>query len=190
MKKSDLTKKRIVEVAEDLFLKEAVNHVSMAKIARGAGVAKGTLYLYYASKEDLVWAVTEKYLDDFIGILSNMENFPVCFESIDLVIDGLFDFIHANEDKMKMIHHVSFHGFLGKERMEKKYIQTFKRPIEQWLDQGVKAGVFHVDHLGFAVDYIHTSVHNMIDGYILEESPYDDTTIRTSLKNMIRKLLR
>jgi AcrR family transcriptional regulator len=190
LKKSELTKKRIVEVAEDMFLKEAVNSVSMSKIAQGAGVAKGTLYLYFESKEDLVWAVTEKYLDDFMGILKNIENLPSSFESIDRVIDALFDFIHANEDKMKMIHQVSFHGYLGKDRMEKKYVETFKEPIEQWLSQGLKDGVFHVDHLGFAVDYIHTSVHNMIDSYILEESPYDDITIRTSLKTMIRKLLR
>lgn len=190
MKKSDITKNRIVEVAEGLFLNEAVNNVSMAKIAQGAGVAKGTLYLYYASKEDLVWAVTEKYLDEFIDILNALEDLDATFESIDIVIDALFDFIHANEEKMKMLHHVSFYGFIGKKRIEKKYEDMWKAPLETWLEVGVKNQVFHVDHLAFAVDYIHTSVHNMIDSYILEESPYDDTTIRTSLKNMIRKLLR
>lgn len=190
MKKSDLTKNRIVSVAERLFLTQAVDKVSISKIAQAAGVAKGTVYLYFETKEDLVWAVTEKYLNEFMVILNGLGSLQPTFESVDTIIDALFDFIHENEDKMKMLHHVSFYGYLGKNRMEKKYEDPLKVPLMLWVQEGVKLGVFSVENIPFTVDYIQTSVHHMIDAYILEESPYEHTTIQNSLKAMIRKLLR
>lgn len=190
MRKSDLTKNRIVSVAESLFLTEAVDKVSISKIAQSAGVAKGTVYLYFETKEDLVWAVTEKFLNEFMVILNSLGKLQATFETIDTIIDALFDFIHVHEEKMKMLHHVSFYGYLGKNRMEKKYEDPLKAPLIMWVEQGVELGVFNVENIPFTVDYIHISVHHMIDAYILEESPYEHTTVQNSLKAMIRKLLR
>jgi AcrR family transcriptional regulator len=41
----------IVEAAEALFIRHGFRRTTMDDIARAAGVAKGTLYLYFASKE-------------------------------------------------------------------------------------------------------------------------------------------
>lgn len=48
---------RIIETAADLFGEFGYNDVRMEDIAARAGVAKGTLYLYYKDKDDLFLAL-------------------------------------------------------------------------------------------------------------------------------------
>ena len=45
----------ILNAARKLFAHKGFNEASVEEIARAAGVAKGTVYLYYPSKRDLYW---------------------------------------------------------------------------------------------------------------------------------------
>ena len=55
--------KKIIATAEKLFFENNYEEVSMSKIAKEAGIAKGTLYLYFSSKKDLYFSVVVKALD-------------------------------------------------------------------------------------------------------------------------------
>mgnify|MGYP001801285952 CR=1 FL=1 len=44
----------IIACAEQIILEEGLDGLSMNKVAARAGLAKGTLYLYFANKEDIV----------------------------------------------------------------------------------------------------------------------------------------
>src|SRR5215510_14292756 len=50
-------RRQIIEGARQVFLAQGFDGASMGKIAREAGVSKGTLYVYFASKEDLFQVV-------------------------------------------------------------------------------------------------------------------------------------
>ena len=50
---------RILKAALDLFVRYGIKRTSIDDIAREAGIAKGTLYLYYKSKDALFAAVAE-----------------------------------------------------------------------------------------------------------------------------------
>jgi AcrR family transcriptional regulator len=57
----DTAKRRqIIEGARSVFLAQGFDAASMGEIARKAGVSKGTLYVYFKSKEDLFEAITEE----------------------------------------------------------------------------------------------------------------------------------
>jgi AcrR family transcriptional regulator len=51
---------RILKAALDLFVRYGIKRTSIDDIAREAGIAKGTLYLYYQSKDALFAAVAER----------------------------------------------------------------------------------------------------------------------------------
>ncbi|MEP7208187.1 MAG: TetR family transcriptional regulator [Casimicrobiaceae bacterium] len=57
----------ILDAAERLLTSEPERLASMADVADEAGVAKGTVYLYFASKEDLLLALHERNIDAFFG---------------------------------------------------------------------------------------------------------------------------
>ena len=54
----DTAKRRqIIEGARQVFLTQGFDAASMGEIARQAGVSKGTLYVYFTSKEELFGAI-------------------------------------------------------------------------------------------------------------------------------------
>ncbi len=57
------TKEKILEGTEALFMKYGIRSVTMDDIARHLSVSKKTLYQHFADKDDLVFKISEMYLD-------------------------------------------------------------------------------------------------------------------------------
>ena len=63
MSKREETRAKIIEAAEQLFHRYGLEKTSMDDIAKGAQKAKGALYYYFESKEDLFRVVVSEELD-------------------------------------------------------------------------------------------------------------------------------
>jgi AcrR family transcriptional regulator len=59
----------ILDAAERLLLRSPERVANVAEVADEAGLAKGTVYLYFPSKEELLLAVHERNIDGFFGAL-------------------------------------------------------------------------------------------------------------------------
>src|SRR3954466_5375201 len=67
-RRSEARPGEIVQAALDLFVEKGFSSTKMDEIAKRAGVTKGTVYLYFPSKDDLFRAVVEEMMG------SQMEN--------------------------------------------------------------------------------------------------------------------
>ncbi|WP_138946947.1 TetR/AcrR family transcriptional regulator [Plantibacter sp. M259] len=61
---------RILSAARDMALRDGIRGITIAEIARIAGVGKGTLYLYWTTKEDLF---VDLFAHDFLEALSEVD---------------------------------------------------------------------------------------------------------------------
>ncbi len=68
----DVRRKEISDIAVELFSEIGFDASSMQKIADRAGIAKGSIYKYFDSKEKLLMYVTVDFLD---GIKQSLQNF-------------------------------------------------------------------------------------------------------------------
>lgn len=59
----------ILDAAERLLARLPERMASMREVADEAGLAKGTVYLYFPSKEELLLALHERHVDRFFGAL-------------------------------------------------------------------------------------------------------------------------
>jgi AcrR family transcriptional regulator len=59
----------ILDATERLLTRAPVRVANMAEVADEAGLAKGTVYLYFPSKEELLLALHERHSDDFFRAL-------------------------------------------------------------------------------------------------------------------------
>lgn len=55
----------ILDAAERLYLEHPDRMAAIAEVAERAGVAKGTVYLYFPSKEEMLLALHERHVTDF-----------------------------------------------------------------------------------------------------------------------------
>jgi AcrR family transcriptional regulator len=85
----DSSKRRqILDGARKVFMDLGFDGASMGEIARAAGVSKGTLYVYFADKNQLFEAIVESEISDYGKELYN-------FESERPVVDTLTEFGRA-----------------------------------------------------------------------------------------------
>src|ERR1700685_3737920 len=56
----------LVNAAQRLFLEHGVGLTTIEQITSGAGVAKGTFYLYFSSKEDILAELRDRFAQELL----------------------------------------------------------------------------------------------------------------------------
>ncbi|MGF1573625.1 MAG: TetR/AcrR family transcriptional regulator [Sumerlaeia bacterium] len=106
----------IIQAAQQLFMANGFDHVSMQAIAQEAGVSKVTVYSHFKDKEDLfkaiVIAVAESYPVAKPPDLTASTDFPVALETHGLrlykilssaIVHSVHRMLMANPDQMKKL---------------------------------------------------------------------------------------
>lgn len=93
------SRKEIIEAARKIFFVSGYEKTSVDMIANEIGVAKGTIYLYFKSKQKLFIAVAMGIMDRFEAVIedgrSSRENdFHV---KIRILINSVLKFVETNE---------------------------------------------------------------------------------------------
>lgn len=98
------TKDNIFEAAIKVFSKSGYDSATMDEVAREAGVAKGTLYYHFSSKEALFYFVVERGIDliksDIQNVVKSVQE-PV--EKIKVISRFQLECVYENKDLFRVI---------------------------------------------------------------------------------------
>lgn len=61
--RNDNIKEKILDATADLLENKMLSDISLAEIAARSGISKGTLYYYYKTKTDILFDITDRYLN-------------------------------------------------------------------------------------------------------------------------------
>jgi AcrR family transcriptional regulator len=80
----EVRRQAILDAAEKLFVKHPARMASVSEVAETAGLAKGTVYLYFPSKEEMLLALHERHVALFFRELMRklLEPGPLDFDDI------------------------------------------------------------------------------------------------------------
>jgi AcrR family transcriptional regulator len=114
-KQPEVRRDQLLDAAESLFATNGQSDTTVADIAEAAGVAKGTFYLYFPSKEHCVVALkerlTEELVDRFMGVLSPSfialeQGIPINVRSVtESLIDESFAYALEHADTFHNLFH-------------------------------------------------------------------------------------
>ena len=100
----DEKRKRIIECAVQVFTERGFHHATIDEIAAASGVAKGTVYRYFKSKEDLLDQLLMATSQKIIARFSHTFNTPITIrESIEQFIIEWLQFIEENHALYRLI---------------------------------------------------------------------------------------
>lgn len=145
-------------------------------VTRAAGTAKGTFYLYFSSWEEMLEAVRERILSNYV---TEMKNRFVCQTPADwwaVFENECIEFIRFRED-MGELHEAIFHGAIA-ERPMRSDLST--GTIVGWmLKKGIKLGACRNVDVDVAAELVFSVMHTMGDNIILtgERERYLQTTL-------------
>ena len=109
----------ILKAAEDVLMEKGYHETSVDEIAARVGIAKGTVYLHFPSKEDLVVAIFERDMQQLLqSIDSTMESMTTAREKIE----AIFDLMHGGimSKRMQFLFSISNSSGLKHLMVEKK----------------------------------------------------------------------
>ncbi|HEX3623180.1 MAG TPA: helix-turn-helix domain-containing protein, partial [Acidimicrobiales bacterium] len=72
----DVRRDQILDAAEQVFVERGFASATIADVAEHAGVAKGTVYLYFDSKTQLLAALRARHVDRFKAALDDALDGP------------------------------------------------------------------------------------------------------------------
>ncbi len=140
-------KNLILESAEKVFIEKGYYPAKIEEIARNAGIAKGTVYIYFKDKESIYISLIEKKLKElasFIESVINQETSPS--DKLKKIYFLLCEYMDKTQklqaiisiENMKTLMHIL-------NRMKKRVIPKVKSVIEsisKIIEEGIKEGVF------------------------------------------------
>lgn len=184
------THNAIIQAAEALFMEKSVSKVTINDIVKKAGVAKGTFYLYFESKDHLVWHFLDHQLGYADKWLLEIAKYGYTEKDIDAIVDFLIQFAKRHMPLLKMIHHVRFYEFLGIKNMKNKYLSKWIEPMALWLEKGRLSGELTIEDAKFTAFFLVISIHEMFDYAILGEMPFNMDELAHEFKFLLKKLLK
>lgn len=136
---------RIVDAAISAFRTRSFGEVTMAEVADAAGVAKGSIYRYFASKEELFTAAIERVLDRTAeGFAAAVERLGGAAAVADMSAQTAEEFAAVAADAMPMLLELGTRAAKGKladDELARRVLRTLAEAIGRPLLTGSEAPV-------------------------------------------------
>jgi AcrR family transcriptional regulator len=149
----DVRRQQLLDAAEQVLLTRGLADTTVAEVARAAGVAKGTMYLYFESKNELLAGLRERYLEQFAAAL-DVESGSARTRIRALAV-GFFEFAAKSHD----LHHVLFHeaGF-----SEEDAFTALRHRLRDLIADGVASGELTATDPDLAASFVLHGIHGTL----------------------------
>jgi len=125
----------IIRAAQDEFMSRGFKGTSIESIAKAARIAKGTVYLYFDTKEEVFRAVSRQFIAWYLGKARKAASSPGTTEQrLAAVLDAKFGLIHALASRSPHGAEIidSSHGVSGDlyRKAEREYVKVIASVLE------------------------------------------------------------
>lgn len=153
VKDPEIRKNELVDAAEDLFKEKGYSKTSVSDIVNRVGVAHGLFYYYFDSKEDVIDAIVQRMVDEFVlsinKIIDNEElNAKEKFKQL---------FFQTFDRKKEKIYFFDYYKQEENRLMYSKYMTTISDKvvplITEIIEQGIEESLFETEYPRETVEF-------------------------------------
>src|SRR5260221_13120916 len=148
--KSEDKRNAILDAATRIFAEHGLTAAPTSEISRKAGVAEGTLFTYFKTKDDLINALYREIKSELADAM--MSGFPrkkSVRTKLQHVWDGYVNWGVTNPEQRKALAQLQVSGMLSKESFE-----AGSAPLVQMLEIISHAGWHHKIHADLSLMFI------------------------------------
>lgn len=143
-KPADVRRADLLAAGEAVFVAKGVASTTLEDITRAAGVSKGLFYQYFRSKEELVFALQERFATEFADhVRTAIEGRPDWPSRLDAAVQACFDHFQAKDELHEVLFRHGAHGAAGERAVSPS--RALVEALAQLLDDGRAAGAFALD---------------------------------------------
>jgi AcrR family transcriptional regulator len=183
-------KQELLDSAVSVFLEKGIGEATVDDITRHAGVAKGTFYLYFESKEHLIAALRDRFVEESYAkgmALAERIGKDDWWNLVDATVESFAESMLEQGPAVLFI----FQDSLSPET--KEILEECDRRLNELMAYGIKAGVeagaFKVSDPEMTARFLHHGVHGAVIEAMRYERAKDYGRIVASAKELARKIL-
>lgn len=161
-------REQLLDAARELMTEKGIANVKVSDITECAGAAKGTFYLYFNSKADVVTALWDRFVGDFVKktntLIASHEDLS-WKQLARVVIEALIDYDLEHQDLHRLMAESARTDALG------EFWDADQQVIEQLADgirAGVAAGEFNVSDPDLAAAFVYHGTDGILLGAALK----------------------
>jgi len=189
---------RILEAAYQLCQERGVAAVLMEEVASRANVSKGTLYRFFASKEDLLLAsIIESYEAGLRRVYARTKAASGPAAELDDLLEGLVALLESEVPTLRLFYE-AWAAVRGREVLRERlddFMRVFHaerhRENAQLIRRGQLEGVFHAD---VSPEVMGQSIDALLNGYFFlatfDPASAGPEALRRSFDCLVRDRLR
>ena len=181
----DVRREQILDAAVEVLLDRGLATATMADVAAAASVAKGTIYLYFESKTELLAALRSRHVDRFraaltIALSGSGRAKPAT--RLDRFIHEFFDYSLAH----RRIHRVLFHEAGISEDDAFAGVRTL---LAEFITAAIANGDFARTDVDLLTDYLLSGIHGALVA-ALHSVDHDAQHYRLGAKELSQRLVQ
>lgn len=182
-------KRELINTARQLFQAKGYDKVTMQDVMDALDIAKGTIYHYFKSKEELFEAVVEDIVTTNINRMQNIleTTSGTALEKIKMLAQA-GDVSAENATILQGLHEPDNSEMHS--RILASMITKQARLYEQLIKQGCQEGVFTVDHPLECAELILAGIQFLTDRGIYQWSPEDLRRRTQAFPKLLEQFLR
>ncbi len=181
--------KSIHEATTRLVVNTGFTGLKMAQVAAEAGLATGTVYIYYKNKEALineVYLITQK---EIANLLQDPElQGETFYETFEATWMAYFQFCYHQMDKMLFVKQFRYSGMIRPSNLEMS--DAYFEAYDEFLKKGQKQGFLRRMNLGIMKAQIRGACYEIVKQLRLEDITPDERLLEECFDmawNSVRK---
>lgn len=170
IKEPKVRKNEILDAAEALFALKGFDGTSTNEILEKAGIARGTLYYHFKSKEDILDGVINRMIDQMAEKASEIvadKSIPI-LERLTAVILEFNSDTELGYEVMEQMYKPQ--NALMHQKMQTRLLNSIVPILEDLLNEGEKQGIFHTEYKMEAIEMIILYANTMFDNLAEQNS--------------------
>ena len=154
----EVRREQLLDAAAAVFLERGLAGATMADVSEAAGVAKGTIYLYFDSKSAVLTALRARYTSQWLAQTGRLDAPPGrggYARQLRSFLATMYDFHAANQ----RLHHLLFHAA---EVSEDEPLEQARAVLVRFVTRGAEAGAFAVDDPEETASFLLDGLHGLL----------------------------
>jgi len=183
----DNLRDRMISAAEELFLLDGVEGVSMRKIAEKVGVTAPAIYRHFKDKDELLGELINVGLQILQGYLEPALKAEGPLERLEQLIDRYFDFALEQPKYFDLAFLVPSHGMRMADELARHNRSTFMFAVQQ-VHLCMEQGIFKKsDPLETSI-MVWASAHGMVTLFRMERFGENPEQFRSIFQRTIQRM--
>jgi TetR/AcrR family transcriptional regulator, fatty acid metabolism regulator protein len=168
-------RERILRAAVDVFAEHGYFNAKVAQIAKAAGVADGTIYLYFDGKEDLLITIFREHTRNYLRSLERtLANINRAEERLRVAVRHHLETLGRDRalavvSQVELRHSLKFMSLFSQQEVA-DYLNVIRKIVEHGQQQGVFRRNVHPQLVAKAVFGV---LDEMVTSWMLSEKDYD-----------------